>query len=627
MSGIMKTFPFTLGCIFSTGLVACAPASQDQGRVQALGSADRLTVAEWSAYTADQQYVHGLAPTGTRVRLNYADPRQYSFVMARLKLAGKDATNSPHLFEMLESRRQRQIARGMTPGVIAGVADVVAAVNSADRQEEHSIERADPGTGVGAGGTIASSLAGSTFPGGAPYTYVDLAISAKTGRPIGPLAYTEEFDNPNGVPGANVTTATSGDTSTSPDKRYVYESYKLEDRGDGNGLVDSLVRVENGASVAQPRAAVPVLTIPVVGAPVDVNGDNLISICMDRTWTNDCDVVLHGTAQSIQVPLQGSVSVTSAHIFDAAAIQAIKDALNMGQHPPQEGQVKLVLTNVGGGCDVTDMNTLNAQMAPFWNRTTLSADHRTLSWDLTGANAAYFDDGCRQIQDAAKLTVRIPLPLLAVPSGESFLTSITISNDPATQRPDATVLPITLTNSCLAEGTQIQLGDGKLAAVESLHIGQAVFNPYASADHALTIMDTAVGTEAAPMVRIRDDSGRTLLMTEMHPIASADRGMVQARTLRSGDVVMTQQGPTKLVEVTREPYAGKVYNLKVGSQSQMASLGQDQTIVYANGFVVGDGQIQSKYETLALKRGDKPTVAQVPDEWRRDYLMSSARRK
>jgi hypothetical protein len=102
--------------------------------------------------------------------------------------------------------------------------------------------------------------------------------------------------------------------------------------------------------------------------------------------------------------------------------------------------------------------------------------------------------------------------------------------------------------------------------------------------------------------------------------------MVQARALREGDVVMTRQGPSKLAEVGREPYHGKVYNLKVGSEAEAASLGQDETVVYANGFVVGDGQIQSKYEALATSSNGKTGVELVAERWRRDYLFSAQRK-
>lgn len=612
MKGIKTTLS---GMLVAMGLLACAPANQEQTRTHEISSNDRLSATEWATYTADMQYVHRLAPAGTRVHLNYADPRQYNFVMARLKLAGKTASNSPHLFELLAARRDAQIKRGLAAGVVTPVR---AGLAPAARSEMHYLEETDPGSRASANGPLAIGTASSTFIGGTAYTYVDVSISTSTGRPIAPLAYTEEFASFDGTPGTNVTTSTSGATAASNVKQYNYDSYKLEDPGDGSDIFDSLVHEANGAAVAQPLGALPQLSAPVIAEPVDHNADHLISICMDRAWTNDCDVILHGGAQSVQVPLKGSIGVGATHVFDTIAIAALQTMLNSGQDPANAGFIKLVLTNVGGGCDVTDGDTLYAKMATFWNRVTWSADRRVLSWDMTDAYAAYFDDGCRQVQDRAKLTMRIPVPLKSVPAGEAFQSSFTITNDPDTQRPNGVVDPITLTNSCLAEGTQIELADGKLAAIEALHIGQDVYSPYARTEHALTITDTAVGSERAPMVRIRDDAGHALLMTEMHPIATPDRGMVQARALRAGDRVMTTSGARTLVEVGREAYAGKVYNLKVGSPAQMAGLVQDQTVVYANGFVVGDGQIQSKYEALA----QHPAPTPVTEAWRRDYDLA-----
>lgn len=627
----MRAILFTVGCTWVTTLLACTPAADHVSSQRVIGSVDRLTSAELSAYVADQQYVHSLVRPDVRVRLNYADPRQYNFAMARLKLAGKTAENSPYLFELIEARRRLQIAGGVKAGAVS---EAVAAVGTANRQEMHYIEEASVGGGRAAGalataaGPVAFGAASSTFPDGAPYTYVDITVSTTTGRAIAPLVYREEFDNPNGNPGANVTVSTSGDTNVSTIRRYVVESYKYEDPGDGN-LVDSYTRTEVGAANPTFTGLLPTLAAPIITAPVESIVDGLLSVCMDRAWTNDCDYVLDTGAldrHRISMPLQGSVAVTSAHTFDPAKIQQVVDALNAGQTPPEAGLFKLILTNVGGGCDVTDGNTLLANMLQFWSRVTLSADKKVFSWDLTGTHIAFFDEDCRQVQDRAKLTARIPLPLITA-TGDQSLTSITISNDPDVIRPEARLLPISLTNSCLAEGTQIELGDGKLAAIEALHIGQAVFNPYARAEHALTIMDTAKGSELAPMVRIRDAAGHTLLMTEMHPIATADRGMVQARALRAGDVVQTQQGPSTLTEVSREAYSGQVYNLKVGTASQLASLDRDQSTVYANGFLVGDGQIQSKYEALAVKQGDHAAADRRSAPWQRDALLSDHHNK
>jgi hypothetical protein len=402
---------------------------------------------------------------------------------------------------------------------------------------------------------------------------------------------------------------------------------------DGN-FADSYVHTEVGSILPFAPQQKITLSMPSIDAPQDLVGpnqgapDDLISVCIDRQWTNDCDYVVDSGAvdkHRIKIPLKGGITLSSAHEFDAGAIDTLRTALNNNMMPLADpGKIALVLTNYGGGCDVDNTESLNPGMSSFWNHVTLSPNNKTLYWDATGANAVYFDEECSQIQNVAKLTMRITAPVLEIADREvKSSVSFTISSDPTAAR--ATYLPtITLTNSCLADGTLIDVGDGQLAPIESLHIGQTIFNPYAANRHALTIEDTATGVERSPMVRIRDAAGRTLLMTEMHPIATPDRGMVQARALHNGDLVMTAAGPSALVDVSRELYSGKVYNLKLGSQAEMAALGRDQTVMHANGFVVGDGQIQHRYEEEAIKQGTRPR--QVAERWRRDYELSPSRK-
>jgi hypothetical protein len=573
-----------------------------------LGDPGRLSQAEWATYMADQRYVHGLTKPGVRIRLNLADQKQYRFAMARLKLAGKTSVNSPYLFEAMEQRRQKHLARGYQAGLLPE--EEIGSQSTTDRREMHIIETASLGETTAALND-GMGTASSTFPGGAYYTYADVSYTDVSGYPLGNLTWAEEFDG-----GYNVTISAAGDLSKTNLSRYSVSSYKVEDSE--AGFMDSYIYTEMGAASGPTVAEVPRLSVPSVQAPLDIAfNDNLISVCLDRTWTQDCDYDLTGNPQSVKLPLKGSVSILSSHIFDELAINAIKQDLNNGKQRNDAGQIKLILTNVGGGCDVTDGNVLKANMAQFWNRVTLSPDKKTLSWDLTGANAAFFDDGCRQAQHRAKLTALIALPLIK--NNTSYRSSITLSNEENT-RPDYQFKPITITNSCLAAGTEIELAAGEPAAIESLKAGDHVFNPY---HRSLTVTDTAVGFETVPMVRIRDEAGRTLLMTEMHPIQVVERGMVQARVLRKGDVVMTKTGPSKLTEVSREAYDGKVYNIKIGSDVEKTSLAKDQTVVYANGFMVGDGQIQRKYESLAMTIKDGNVLARLPSKWHRDYRMST----
>ena len=116
------------------------------------------------------------------------------------------------------------------------------------------------------------------------------------------------------------------------------------------------------------------------------------------------------------------------------------------------------------------------------------------------------------------------------------------------------------------------------------------------------------------------------IYAQMHPIATVDRGMVQARKLRVGDKVQTRTGISHLVSVTLEPFSGKVHNLKVGSNAESLKLGPDQTVVYANGFLVGDGQIQRKYESAEQTASAKLDMrTRVDRRWRQDYVKSATR--
>ncbi|HMG56529.1 MAG TPA: hypothetical protein VK601_23680, partial [Kofleriaceae bacterium] len=151
-------------------------------------------------------------------------------------------------------------------------------------------------------------------------------------------------------------------------------------------------------------------------------------------------------------------------------------------------------------------------------------------------------------------------------------------------------------------------------------IGDSVADPFANQ---LTVADVTVGTESTPMVQIVDDHGRELLMTEMHPIAVVDRGFVAARYLKIGDRVRTQDGTSQLVAVTRKGYGGRVYNLRVGNVEQARSLGVDQTVMYANGFLVGDVQVQDKYQYMDLR--DRAANDRLAVRWRTDYLTSQRR--
>lgn len=637
----MKSLKWVFGCLCTASLFACTPANSgyapaESNQAQSVNINDRLSSAEWATYKADQQYINSLVKPDTRVRLNYADPTQYRFVMARMKLAGKNEKNSPYLFELLEARRKEQAARGLAVGKLA---EVIQEGDSATRGERHEITAADPGKPPRlniAAATPGVGAATSTFPNGTYYTFVDVSYGTASGTPLAPYAYHEEFEQEDEgqLVGADVPVQTIADTSASPERQWTVTSYKMED-SESAGFQDSYKIANFDVPNAAPVPQVLEMERTVIAEPVDHNNDGRIHLCFNRGSDADCDTRVippnPGEYWRVRVPMKGELVIRSRHKFSAAIINDTKNKLAQGLYSEWAGYISLILTQHGGGCSpqTTDVARL-AYMKVFWKTVQLSAGDRMLTWNLSGDDEGLFDNTCA-IHDPAKLTARIPLPVIDPedPEVEVSKTYLTMSTELRDLPPDQNgkIAPIFVTNSCVAAGTMVRVGGEKEVAIETLKIGEEVYSPYDRADQQLDITDISKGVEPIPMVRVRDEAGRTLLLTEMHPLATPDRGMVQARALRVGDEVMTADGPSKLTEVSREQYDGKVYNLKVGSQSEKASLTKDQTIFYANGFVIGDAQIQRDLETMISRQEATTTAAQIPPQWRRDYQLSQQRQR
>jgi hypothetical protein len=125
------------------------------------------------------------------------------------------------------------------------------------------------------------------------------------------------------------------------------------------------------------------------------------------------------------------------------------------------------------------------------------------------------------------------------------------------------------------------------------------------------------------MVHVTDSRGHELRMTEKHPVFVVGRGMVAANRLALGDEVKTVEGSATLVAIMRERYTGKVYNLKLGTEVEARALVEDQTVMYANGILVGDDQIQTRHEFMDLRAQRRHDP--LPGRWRHDYLTSRER--
>lgn len=618
MYRISKTPPWILSMLFASSVLASCTtgAGSDVASEQhQIGHYANLSATEWQTYRADAKYVRRLVGPNTPIHLNMADPRQYRFALARVKISGKTPVNAPYLFESLERTRKDHVRRGYGPGLRPDA--VYQTMSGGDRDVQHFISAA------GVGDTSGAGAASSTYPSGSYYTYLDVGYYDGADVPLGSPNIVEQFGG-----GTDVNVEIAANLASTSLDSFVVDTFKLEDSA--GGFDSSYVYDDVGLQSAQPaqRPTRPEIVVDSISDPVErVHMNDVISICLNRTWTQDCDYDLTGDWAAVKVPLQGSLRIESNHIFDQNAIDQIRSDLENGIPNPRAGYIKLVLANDGGGCDVKADGALHSDMEVFWDNVTLSADKKLLSWNLTGANSAFFDDGCRLVQDLVKLTMRLQLPVHDPDNDLDYYVSQTLTSDPDQFAPDWRYDPITMVNSCLAAGTRIQMADGSQVPIEQIAAGDRVFNSFHGGAQALTVTDTATGVETVPMVRLAAASGHTVLMTEMHPVQTPDRGIVLAKDLAQGDQVITASGASKLTSVTREQFDGKVYNVKLGTEAEQAAIGVDQTLVYADGFLVGDGQIQSKYESIAMAaRRDGDVLERLPAQWHADYRESPLRK-
>ncbi|WP_309887662.1 Hint domain-containing protein [Archangium sp.] len=191
--------------------------------------------------------------------------------------------------------------------------------------------------------------------------------------------------------------------------------------------------------------------------------------------------------------------------------------------------------------------------------------------------------------------------------------------------PSKTVVkPVDYTRVCMAEGTQVTTAEGKKVAVEQVKVGDKLLSDGKGV--ALTVTTVSRGGETKPLVKLRDDKGHEVQVTETHPMVSARRGLVQAGELKVGEAVMTSAGATKLVAVERVPYQGMVYNFALGTPEELAKAGPEARTMFANGFLVGDSKSQAALEKE--RRVDaRAVLAKLHGAWHQDFRLSQERRK
>ncbi|MCY1082654.1 Hint domain-containing protein [Archangium lansingense] len=177
-------------------------------------------------------------------------------------------------------------------------------------------------------------------------------------------------------------------------------------------------------------------------------------------------------------------------------------------------------------------------------------------------------------------------------------------------------------NACLAEGTRVTKADGSQVPVEQVKVGDKLLAN--GKGLALTVTTVSRGAESKPIVKLRDALGGEVMVTQTHPMLTASRGVVQAGELKVGDALLTRTGSAKLVGVERVPYAGQVFNFALGTKEELAQAPAEARTLYANGYLVGDSQMQSTLEKQRTQ-DSREVLTRLNGAWHEDFRRHQER--
>ena len=138
------------------------------------------------------------------------------------------------------------------------------------------------------------------------------------------------------------------------------------------------------------------------------------------------------------------------------------------------------------------------------------------------------------------------------------------------------------------------------------------------------------GEELNPLVRLREGTGHSLTLTELHPVLVAGGEVVAAGQLRVGDRVRTARGVGVLTSVTRVPAGGRpVFNLRLGTApadapgdapGDASGDAKGQRLL-AEGILVGDVTLLPPEAPAS----ENDAFSRLSPGWRRDYLGARER--
>lgn len=540
------------------------------------------------------EYMRTLTEPGVSTVIDLSDPVQKQFVYARLVNAGKTAENSPGLY-------QRLVQREMDQKVSAKES-----LSSIQRSSDHFISGVASSNAQTHSSSVTSSYAETSNSDSTFYTYVDLSFYDRNGNFLD-TQFVEEFSNGIRVEAEinNVNYDTQAfaysmtlDSLKMEDSESGFETlYLYEEHQDSHELSHTLSGITELTRIESPilktclsgvsERVEDCTTTAEIYAPRDTNGDGKIQILLNRegnlTYNDGYDYSV--TGNDLAIPLKGIISFGN----DIITSESNKIRVSV--------TCKLCTSGIdackqGGGCS----KIIN------FSDPEITINGNEVEWCF---DPLYFEDcieGSKLYYPDVQLSMIFFVKLIE--NGTNTCKAIHWNNGTS----GLTLQKLQLLQGCLAEGTQIMMADGNTQSIELIKWDSRLMCHEET--ETPSVVDIMSGMETnTEMVHLYSELS-DVMMTKDHPVLTTE-GMVQAGSIKQGDLVETIQGPMKITEVKLENYTGKVYNLLIRTKSE-------QPVMIANGFMVGDFYMQNQVK-VDIRNSPEQVYARLPTSWHVDY--------
>lgn len=368
---------------------------------------------------------------------------------------------------------------------------------------------------------------------------------------------------------------------------------------DTGGIADTS-NVQEEAEAEGTEMAQPQLTLNVT-APINIRTPkgSTIKVALNRdAQVPDADYfymepTVGSLPQQISLAVMGTATAPAGNTFDATT--------------PTNTNGSLITVSRNGGASV---NWPPAQIAAA-----VSTATSLLQWTLNPAQ--YQGSPPWSNNDTCDLYFTLNFAMNHSPNGlpNTSLNVTSVQNTPPVIN-TAYTPPLMFMWGCLAADEPVRMADGTLRPVAGVAIGDRVRT---AGGGALRVVNVTRGREPEPLVALALEDGRTVRMTDGHPVRTAE-GWVLARHAAPGQRVETEEGTALVTAVERVRYEGEVHNLTLAPvDAQADDLDPEDAAFYAGGVLVGDNRLQGHAGGRALEAAARERRAwPVDPAWRHD---------